>query len=181
MTPNGEHLKDDSSASPSSGKRLGQTGKRRRGEFLSSSDGYQHGCCLWEKRAGREGSFQPHGLPGHREAAEHRHRGAHRAEQHQAVRLLLPQRQGERPLPGCGPEWTQITDEVGLNRAAGDPTQIPVASQPGPAALHGATRVRPAELPLARRAVLLLPRRAAQHMRLVVRECVEVCSPYRRY
>ncbi len=145
------------------------------GGFSSFSDGYQHWCCFWEKRPRREGSFQSHRLPWHGKAAEHRDRGAHRAEQHQTVRLLLPHHQRERPVPGRGPERTQITAEVGLHRAAGGPTQVLVPAQPWPGTLLGATRVHTPELPLARRAVLFLPRRAAQHLCLVVCKCGECC------
>lgn len=145
----------------------------RLGGFLSFSDGYQHWHCLWEKRPRREGSFQSQRFPWHAEAAEHRDHRAQRAEQHQAVRLLLPQHQRERPVPGLGPERTQITAEVGFHRAAGGHTQVLVPAQPGSAALPGAARFLTPELPLARCAVLFLPRRAAQHMCLVVCKCGE--------
>lgn len=179
MIPNGEHLKADSSASPSEGKRLTQTTVF--GDFSSVSDGYQHWCGLWEKRPGRKGSFQSDRLPGHREVTEHHDHRAQRPEQHQRVRLLLPQHPRECPLPGRRSERTQITAEVGLRGAVGDPTQVLVPTQPWRAALPGAAGVWAADVPVAGGVVVFLSRVAAQHLRTVVRTCVEVCSPYRRY
>lgn len=147
--------------------------------FSSFTDGDQHWCCLWEKRPRREGGLQPHGLPRHGEAAERRDHRAQRTEQHQAVRLLLPHHQRQRPVSGRGPERTQITAKVGLRRALGDPTQVHVPAQPGPAALPGAARNRTPELPLGRRAVLLLcNRHAVQPVCPVVRTCGELHACY---
>ena len=181
MTPHGEHLKEDTRASLSPQDSGSVTQRIRLRGFSSFTDGDQHWCCLWEKRPRREGGLQPHGLPRHGEAAERRDHRAQRADQHQAVRLLLPHHQRERPVSGRGPERTQITAKVGLRRAFGDPTQVHVPAQPGPAALPGAARSRTPELPLGRRAVLFLfNRRAVQPVRPVVRTCGElhVCYYY---
>lgn len=124
-------------------------------------------------RPRREGSVESHRFPRHGKASEHRQHRAHRAEQHQAFRLLLPQHQRERPVAGRGPERTQMPTQVWLRRAIDNPTQLCVPAQPGHAALPGAARLLTVDLPLARRAVLFLPRRAAQHLRLVVRKCGE--------
>ena len=177
MTPRGEDLKEDSSASPSTGQRLppslSHTHARTHTHYktcLSFRDGDQHWCRLWEKCPRREGSFKPHRLPGHGEAAGRPHHGAQRADQHQILRLLLPQHPRERPVPGLGTDRTQVAAEVGLGRAAGGPTQVHVPAEPGPAALPVAARVCAPHLPLAGRAVLLLSRGAAQRVRPVVRE-----------
>lgn len=157
MTPKGKHLREDFAASPPAGQR----------SLPSLSDGYQHGRRLWEKRPRRQRRFQPDRLPGHGEAAERRHGRAHRGDQPQTVRLLLPERERERPVPGRGAGRPQVPAEVGLRRAAVRPAQIRLPDQP--AVLPGATRVRALLLPLAGRVLLLLPRAALQHLRPVVR------------